>query len=99
MKKSKTVSLPKKSSDPSNSCVSDLLDLLAQINGGKPIELKVIAAIKEASSRFDGFGGIGRHHWLCVVQQEGGSKHHRNPLDATQLNIFKAYRQNTKNYH
>lgn len=70
MKKSKTVSLPKKSSDPSNSCVSDLLDLLAQINGGKPIELKVIAAIKEASSRFDGFGGIGRHHWVCNKRED-----------------------------
>ncbi|GFH47480.1 hypothetical protein CTEN210_03955 [Chaetoceros tenuissimus] len=82
MKKSKTASLPKKSSDPSNSCASELLDLLAKINGGKPLELKVIAAIKEASSRFDGFGGIGRHHWVCNKREDP----HITETILTQLN-------------
>ena len=38
-------------------CSQELLDLLTEINDGKPLDLAVAAALKEASSRENGFGG------------------------------------------
>ena len=40
-------------------CTSELIDLLTQLNEGKPLELTLIASIHEAASRGKGFGRVG----------------------------------------
>ena len=48
--KEKTESIP---------CTSELIDLLTQLNEGKPLELTLIASIHEAASQGKGFGRVG----------------------------------------
>ena len=40
-------------------CTSELIDLLTQLNEGKPLELTLLASLHEAASRGQGFGRVG----------------------------------------
>ncbi|GFH47473.1 hypothetical protein CTEN210_03948 [Chaetoceros tenuissimus] len=52
-------------------CTSELIDLLTQLNEGKPLDLTLIASIHEAASRGEGFGRVSaKYEQLSNTKEE-----------------------------